>query len=310
MFAIMSPEGRVGGRVARLLLRNGFRVRIIDEENARESLLIGQGAERACGAYSDPDFLQEAFSDAQAVLTVLPISNTAENPDALQRKIGKAIVGALKKTHVRNVVNISAVGVQSESAGGFIRRLREQEQLLDSLQGLDIVHIRPAFYMENLLWYLPGLERTGVLSTPLREDVVLPMVAASDVASLAAAFLHYLDFRGKTHRKILGERSLSMEEVTSILGYAMGLPHLSYRRMSYEQAEDFFLNKGCTQRAASAQVRFYRDVNEGGLYSHQMRTAQTSAETPFEEFAAQATQEMALRSGQEAPGHGSLLSNG
>ncbi len=298
MYAIMDSSGTLGKSVAGLLLANGFGVRIVTRKSAGLESLVAQGAEMVVGSFYDLDFLAEAFSGTRAVFTILPLDIQDTRFLEAQQRMSTSVSQAVGRSNAKKVVNVSAVGVGNPAIGGIIRGLSEQEQRLNEVPDIDVVHVRAAYFMENLLWFVPEALKCGVFRSPFKESVSVPMVASSDVSGLAATLLYDLDFTGKTYHRILGERTLSIGEIVTILKQVLGMPELSYESMDYHEAEAFFAARGCSPAVSEALVRLHKDINEEELYSGQERTASTSAETPFEEFAAYALTHQTEKTGQ------------
>ena len=61
------------------------------------------------------------------------------------------------------------------------------------------------------------------------------MVATRDVGDYVAQRLLDLDFSGKQTRELLGERDLSMTEVTAVIARGIGKPDLRYQQFPYDQ---------------------------------------------------------------------------
>jgi hypothetical protein len=96
-----------------------------------------------------------------------------------------------------------------------------------------------------------------------------------------------LDFSGKSVRELLGERDLSMTEVTRIIGKAIGKEDLSYVQFPYEEAEQAMLSLGLSPDAARALNEMYRSINDGVMRPVEERSARNTTATSFEEFTGQ-----------------------
>ena len=59
------------------------------------------------------------------------------------------------------------------------------------------------------------------------------MIATRDIAVCVAERLVKRDFAGKSVRDLLGERDLTLMEVTAVIGRSIGLPDLKYVQFSY-----------------------------------------------------------------------------
>jgi uncharacterized protein YbjT (DUF2867 family) len=135
------------------------------------------------------------------------------------------------------VVNISSLGGHLSKKTGPIAGLHDAENMLNELSEVNILHLRPTYFFENLLSSIGTIKGFGVNGTPMSGDKAIPMIAAWDVGAYAAQRLLALDFSGHTTQELLGARDLSMNEVTAILGKAIGNPELPYVQFPGEQEE-------------------------------------------------------------------------
>jgi hypothetical protein len=124
----------------------------------------------------------------------------------------------------------------------------------------------------------------GIAGSAVRGDLVIPFVATKDVGAVAAKRLLDLAFTGKSHEYILGERDLSHNEVTKILGAAIGKPDLQYVTFSYEQAEQAMAQMMSADYAHRLAL-MAKDMNEGEMLGDFKRTKENSSPTSIEEFA-------------------------
>jgi hypothetical protein len=82
----------------------------------------------------------------------------------------------------------------------------------------------------------------------------------------------------------LGERDLSHNEVTKILGAAIGKPDLQYVTFPYEQAEQAMAQM-MSADYAHRLAQMAKDMNEGEMLKDYKRTKENSSPTSIEEFA-------------------------
>ena len=88
-------------------------------------------------------------------------------------------------------------------------------------------------------------------------DLKLPMIATPDVGNYAAERILDLDFSGKQTRELLGERDLTMTEVTAVIARGIGKPDLRYEQFTYDQMQQGLTQTGFS-RPKSGGV--HRDV--------------------------------------------------
>jgi uncharacterized protein YbjT (DUF2867 family) len=124
----------------------------------------------------------------------------------------------------------------------------------------------------------------GKSAGPLRGDLKLPMIAARDIGSAAAELLAALDFSGKQTRELLGQRDLSMDEATAIIGKAIEKSDLKYVQLPGEQMQPIFIQMGMSPNVASLILEMAEALNSGHMRALEQRKAQNTTPTSFEIF--------------------------
>jgi uncharacterized protein YbjT (DUF2867 family) len=284
MYIITGATGHVGGRISDILLSTGQQIRVIGRSAERLEPLVKQGAEAFPGDMADPQFLTRAFTGGKAIFTMIPPNIKADNQREYQNKITESIVTAIKNADVRYVVNLSSIGAHLAEHTGPVLGLRDQEKRLNEIPGLNVVHIRAGYFMENLYGNIDMI-RKGMLGTAMRGDMKVPFIATRDIASAAAKYLMYLDFSGSSVRELLGERDITLDEITKIIGKAIRNPRLKYVQFSYEDTVKALIGMGMSRDVAQSFVDLSRAANEGILYRGIRRRSESTTGTSFEEFA-------------------------
>lgn len=285
MVVITGATGNTGKVIAEALLAKGRKVRMIGRTAERLKSLVDKGAEAFIGSVDDTSAMTRAFTEAKAVYAMIPPNLAAENVRRYQNKVGEALATAMTAAHVRYVVNLSSVGAHLSEKVGPITGLYDQEQRLNKLKGVHIVHLRPGYFMENLLWNIDLIKKMGINGSPLKPDLPIPMIATKDIAAEAARLLLDLKFTEKSTRELLGQRDISMAEATRIIGKAIGKPDLNYIQFPYEDAEKSMVSMGLSPDTARSFNEMYRSFNEGVIRPTEQRSVKNTTPTSFEEFA-------------------------
>jgi len=285
MIAVMGATGHTGGGVAAALLDAGRPVRVLGRSAERLAALAGRGAEPVVGDILDADTLSRAFTGAEAVYTLLPPTPQAADVPAEQDRIGEAVAAAVRASGVRRVVLLSSLGADQPSGTGPILGLRRQEERLRTIPGIDLLILRPGYFMENLRANLPLIEQQGINGGAIAGDVRFATVATRDIAAAAAGALLAGDFTGVSVRELLGPRDVTMEELTRILGARIGKPDLGYVQFSYDDFAAALVQAGLSPSMAGLYAEMSRAFNEGRIVSLAGRDERTATPTPFETVA-------------------------
>jgi uncharacterized protein YbjT (DUF2867 family) len=282
--AVTGATGNIGKRLVLDLLARGLAVRAVGRSADRLRELEKAGAEPAVGSVEDADFLGRAYAGAGTVFTLIPPHYTAADWRRWQNRVADAMVAALERARVGRVVNLSSVGAQLPAGTGPIAGLHDAEQRLDRLQA-DVLHLRPAYFMENHLHAIAVIRDQGVNGSAVRADVEVPMIATRDIAAHAAGVIASWSHRGKGVHELLGPRDYDMAAATRILGQAIGRPDLRYVQFPEGGVRQALVAMGMSASVAEAMVEMNRAFNQGLVRPTAPRTARSTTPTTLEQFA-------------------------
>src|SRR6202040_3857924 len=179
---ILGASGNTGSIVANSLLSEGKKVRVMGRDAGRLQRFVGKGAEAFTADMSDTAALIEAFSGARAAYLMLPPAKSRED----QERDSDAIAKAVAESGLRYAVNLSSYGAQVPEGTGPVAGLHSLEQKLNAVGGLNVLHLRAAYYMENNLAAISAIQGMGIFGHALSPDLKLPMIATRDVGDYAA----------------------------------------------------------------------------------------------------------------------------
>ncbi len=283
MIVITGATGHTGSKIADILLSRTEKVRVIGRDAGRLRPFTARGAEAAVGDLGDREFVARAFAGADAVYALIPPAYQAVDFRAYQAAIAKNIVAAIEKNGVRHVVSLSSQGAQLPEGTGPIAGLHDMEERLNGLAGASVLHLRAAYFMENLLMNIGLISTSGIMGSAIRGDLRMPMIAAKDIAAYASERLALRDFAGKKVQDLLGPRDVSMDEAARIIGGKIGKPDLTYVQFSYEDTEKALAGMGFSRDVARLYIEMSRAMNGGATAGK--RTRESTTPTSIEEFA-------------------------
>ena len=280
MYVILGASGNTGSIIANSLLSKGRKVRVIGRDAGRLQSCVRKGAEAFTANVSDAAALTKAFRGALAAYLMLPPITSRED----QERDSDGIAKAAKESGLLYAVHLSSYGAHVPEGTGPVAGLHSSEQKLNAINGLNVLHLRAAYFMENNLEAIGMIHAMGVFGHALLPDLKLPMIATPDVGDYAAQRLLDLDFSGKQTRELLGERDLSMAEATAIIARGIGKPDLRYEQFPYEQVQQVLEQMGMPPKKAAVYIEMFRAINAGVLAAREPRSRENSTPTSFEEF--------------------------
>ncbi|MCB0806775.1 MAG: NmrA family NAD(P)-binding protein [Bacteroidales bacterium] len=284
-YTITGATGNTGKPIAMGLLEKGHKVRIISRSKEKAQELIDKGAELFEGDQSDTSLLKKAFDGADAVYAMIPFYPPAEDYFAFQMNHVNAMAVALKVSGVKYVVSLSSVGAHMKQNAGVVQGVQQMEDKFNDIEGLNVMHLRASYFMENTLGQVGAIKHMGAMASPVKGDLKFPMVATRDIAQKALKHLSELGFTGKNHEYVLGSRDVSYDEVAQIFGKLIGKPDLKYITVSYDDGAAALKQMGFGESAANRMIEFVKSLNEGKVLEETTRTKQNTTPTSIEDFA-------------------------
>jgi uncharacterized protein YbjT (DUF2867 family) len=280
MYVILGATGNTGSIVSESLLSKGKKVRVVGRDAARLQRFVRKGAEAFTAELSDAAALTEAFRGARAAYLLLPPITSRQD----QERESDAIAKAVRESGVPYALYLSSYGAHVPEGTGPVTGLHSSEQKLNAISGLNVLHLRAAYFMENNLAAIGMIQAIGRFGHALLPDLKLPMIATRDVGDYAAQRLMDLDFSGKQTRELLGERDLSMTEVTAAIAHGVGKPDLRYVQFSYHQMQEALTQMGFSPKKAAVYIEMFKAINEGVLAAQEPRSLDNRTPTSFEKF--------------------------
>ena len=280
MYVILGASGNTGSIIANSLLSAGKKVRVVGRDSGRLQRFVDKGAEAFTADVSDAAALTKAFSGARAAYLMLPPAKSREE----QERDSDAIAKAVKESGLRYAVHLSSYGAQVAEGAGPVSGLHSSEQKLNAIEGLNVLHLRAAYFMENNLAAIGMIHGMGIFGNALLPDLKIPMAATRDVGDYAAQRLLHLDFSGKQTRELLGERDLSMTEATAVIARGIGKPDLRYEQFPYDQVQQALTQLGVPPKGAAMYIEMYKSINAGVLVPLEPRSPENTTPTSFEQF--------------------------
>ena len=285
MYAIVGATGNTGSVIAEKLLAHGEKVRAIGRSKEKLAKLTAKGAEAAVGEITDAAFLAKAFEGVRAVYFMVPPDMASNDYRAFQSEVIKAGADALKKTKVRYCVALSSFGADKAEGCGPVSGIHEMEVLFGEIVGLNVLFLRPGYFMENLLGQVGAIQHMGFMASPVRPDVRLPAIATEDIGNSAADHLLKLDFTGHQTQELQGQRDVTYAEMATILGKAIGKPDLEYKQLPGEDFVNALTGMGVSRNMGELIVEMSNALNSGHMKALEARSAENTTPTTIETFA-------------------------
>ena len=282
---VLGATGNIGTALVHNLLSVGHRVTAVARASARLDTLVQAGALAAAGDLHDAAFLTGVLRDADAAFLMIPPNPTAPDVLAYMQQVGETIAQAVRASGLKQAVHLSSIGADLPAGTGPVVGMHHQEARLNAIEGLAVAHLRPAYFMENLLANVGMVQHMGITGSAMRPELQFPMVATKDIAAKATELLAAGQFENQSVYYLLGPRNYSQQEATAAIAQAIGRPGLPYVPFSYEDAKKGMMRAGLSESMANLYDEMTRSMNEGKAMVHEQRTATSTTPTTLNEFA-------------------------
>jgi uncharacterized protein YbjT (DUF2867 family) len=227
---VLGATGQQGGAVVGALTRAGWGVRALvrDPQSEKSRKLQEAAVETVKGDLRDPASIHEAMKGIYGVFCVLPSSGQPQYgiSDQDEIEIGKIVADAALQENIAHFVYSSTSGAGPETGLGHLDSKWSIEEHIRSI-GLTYTILRPAGFMENLLWPVCGLaeHKLRYFGKP---DQTIQLIAVNDIGKFAlAVFADPAAHVGRTH-EIAGD-DLSGNNI------AEQISRITRRHVDYEQ---------------------------------------------------------------------------
>lgn len=285
MIAITGATGNTGAPAADASLAKGEKIRVIGRDASKLERFTAKGAEAFTGNAENADDMARAFEGADAVYLLIPQALHREDFREYQERISDAYASAVQTSGVKFAVTLSSIGASHAEGVGPIVGLHNMEGKLNRISGLNVLHLRPAHFMENLLLSIEGIRMMNALPGSAPSDVPIPMIATRDIGAYAAKRLTARDFSGRSTQELLGPRDLTMRDCAAIIGRAIGKPNLAYVQMPFMLLESALTSMGLPKTSAAVVIEMWKGANDGLLAPEEPRSEKNTTPTTLEQFA-------------------------
>jgi len=264
-YTIAGSLGHISKPLAQKLINAGHHVTVISSKESNRSAIEKLGAKAAIGSVEDVVFLTKAFAGADAVYTMVPPNFAPTNLKEWIGQIGKNYSEAVKANQIKYVVNLSSVGAHLPDGCGPASGLHRAEQALNTLTGVNIKHLRPAYFFDNLLANVGMVKQMNIIGSNFGEpDQKLVLADTSDITDAAFEELSGLPFTGHSVRYIASDER-SPGDVGKIIGSAIGKPSLPWVVFTNEQSTTGMLQAGLPEEITKNYVEMGDALHSGRM---------------------------------------------
>jgi len=264
-YTITGSLGHISKPIVIALVKAGHQVTVITSSASRVKDIESLGAKAAVGSVEDPAFVTNSFKGTDVVYTMVPPTYAASDWKGYIEQVGKNYAEAIAANKIKYVVNLSSIGAHLPDGVGPVSGLYRVEQLFNALTDVNIKHLRPAYFYNNLFAQTGLIKNLGIMGANFDlSDKTFTIVDPSDIATVAIQALLQLDFKGHSVQYIASDE-VSTGEIAATLGSAINKPGLKWVLFTDEQALQGGIQAGLPEEVAKNYVEMNHALHTGAM---------------------------------------------
>jgi uncharacterized protein YbjT (DUF2867 family) len=252
MILITGATGRVGGATLKQLVSKGIPVRVLLRHPEKAAALADLGADPVIGDLAQQSSLEAALDGVSAALLVSPL-------DPRQVELQGNFIDAAKRVGRVHVVKIAGLGTALDSPIRSGRWHAQTEKYLEA-SGLPFTHLRPPYFMQNILRFAPTIRLSAEFVGALDQGKAA-MIDVADIAAVATTALTAPGHAGKAYT-LTGPEALSYQDVAETLSRSLERP-VTYRNVPLAVMRERLLNAGMPEWQVDIQMEFSTALGSG-----------------------------------------------
>jgi uncharacterized protein YbjT (DUF2867 family) len=189
---VLGSLGNINRNYLPRLIADGHDVTVITSSQDRVDAIHALGAKAAVGSNRNVNFLTETFKGSDVVYLMISGINPVSGTDMWQAAIelSENYKTAVQNSDVKNVVNLSSIGADNPK-GGILYMYHFMEDALNSLEDVNVVHIRPVGFYSNLFADMQSLKTQQTIFSTVSADITRGWVSPADIADVAYALISH-----------------------------------------------------------------------------------------------------------------------
>jgi uncharacterized protein YbjT (DUF2867 family) len=211
MILITGATGNIGSALIQKFMAADMPVRALVRTPEKAQQIAASNVEIAIGDLTQPDSVSAALQGVEKLFLLSPL---APNLPQLQQQA----IELAKQAGVQHIVKLSAENADPQSPLAIYRWHGEVEHYL-ATSGLGWTHLRPGYFMQNLLMSTATIQAQNSLFAV--QDEITAAIDARDIAAVAFEVLTRSGHDRKIYH-LTGAEVLSFSDMLQQLGQILG----------------------------------------------------------------------------------------
>ena len=282
-YVITGSLGNISKPIVEGLVAAGHQVSVISSSADRAKEIEKLGAKALILDLTNGEQLKKAFQQVDVVYTMIPPIWKTNNWRQSQNEIAQQYIKALQGSSVKHIVNLSSIGADVGNGVGPVDGVHDFEQLLNKLEGVQVKHLRPSYFYNNLLAQIGLIKQAGFLGANFGDGEKVFLVHPKDIAAAALEELLNLTFTGKSVRYVISDER-SGQEIADVLGNAID-KKLNWVVFSDEQQKAGLLQAGLSETHSQAYTDMGNALRNGIMQRDARKNLPRFSSIKLEDFA-------------------------
>lgn len=269
-FVLTGSLGHIGLPLTKRLVADGHEVVVISSSEKRIPAIEKLGATAKVGNMLDEKFLTQALTGAAGAYLMTSFAHAADlgTLEQISKIVGGTYARAVKRSGVKNIVNLSSVGADQGPEVGTLHMYQNIEQMLNEVDDISLTHIRPTSMYYNLFGHIASIKQSGAIYENYSGDVFNSYVSPDDIAPVIADRLENPEFG--TNVEYVASDEKTGNQLVEILGDVIG-KKIEWVQISDSQKLQGLTNSGIPETLATGLTQmgaahmlnsFYHDYKE------------------------------------------------
>lgn len=281
--AISGATGNIGARIVQQLVNSEHKLVLLSRNIEAEAQLKNDNIALLNTDIANKEQVIANTKGVDALFWMVPpLINVASLKD-LYQTITSAGVEAVKENKIKKVVLLSAIGAGSKEHLGTVSYVGDMEKAFDTLNDVDVLALRPGYFMENFLSQKHLIVQNGIFNFPYAPEHDIPFVSSDDIGDIAAKYLADDNWGGHWKLHLMGKENLTMIEIAQLFSKYLNKT-VRYEQVSINHFENLFRSFGANEVVIKEMVELFEALGDpNGVYALP-RTFETTTATSFSKF--------------------------
>lgn len=244
--------GNISRPLVQQLVAAGHTISVISSKQVKAEMIKELGAIPLIGSVDDMDFVTESFKGADAVYTMIPPDFSIPAYNSFSAKVAITYAAAIQAHGIKHVVNLSSI-VTPLAGASPLQDFFNMEEKLNEIEGLNVVHLRPAMFYTNFYGQLFQVKERGVIGHNIPSSVNILLTHPADIADVAFRHLHNLSVKGINIQHIVSDVK-SGSQIAAIIGKKINKESVQWAFFPDNQLLEGLMQNGFSPEAAQVYV--------------------------------------------------------